>query len=107
MEFALGGLAEEDYGFAKLKIVLYVQVLLSVHLHHALVEAIIVVFAHTQGKPCVAALHLALHSHDLRLFAESLFLSVIFHLQQQFLPLEGLLGILVDCHCSFTLILGR
>ena len=54
---------EEAHGATSFEIVLYVRTGLAHHLHHHLVERIIIASAYAYRKPSVAAAHLALHAH--------------------------------------------
>ena len=81
---------EEHHGLAKLEVVLDVGVGGARHLQGHLVERIVGAAAHGEGKPRVATLHLAPHSHRLRLLAIGFLLRCVFHLEQRALLLQCL-----------------
>jgi hypothetical protein len=58
---------------------------LTEYLYHQLVQRVVVALSHPQRPPGITTLHLPLQSHLLGLLAESLFLSSVLHLEQQFL----------------------
>ena len=76
---------EEGHRSAELEIMFNLLVTLPEHLHHELVQRVIVALPHLQRIPGITTLHLPLQSHLLGLLTERLFLSGILHLEQQFL----------------------
>ena len=81
--------AEKGHGPPELEVVFYlVVVTLPEHLHHQLVQRVIVAPAHLQRIPCITALHLPLQTHLLGLLAKGLLLSLILQLEQQSLLLK-------------------
>ena len=87
-----GLLNEEHHGAAELEVVFNLVVLRAQHFHGQLVQRVVVTLAHADGKPCVAALHLALQAHGFGLAAELFLLAVVFHLKQQLVLHENLYG---------------
>ena len=61
---------------------LYLLITLPMHLHHELVQRVIVTLADGQWIPGIAALHLPLHAHLFGLAAEGFLLGLILHLEQ-------------------------
>ena len=78
---------EEADGSSRLEVVLYVRVLGARHLHHCLVERVVVAVADGHGEPSVAAPYLALHAHRLGLLSKLLLLVVVFYLEKHSLLL--------------------
>ena len=75
--------SKESHRPSKLKIMLYVVVvILSEHLHHKLVQRVIIALPHLQRIPCITTLNLPLQPHLLGLFAESFLLRLILQLEQ-------------------------
>ena len=79
---------EEAHGATCFEIVLYVRTGLAHHLHHHLVERIIIASAYAYRKPSIATAHLALHAHCLRLLAKFLLLMIVFNLEKHALALK-------------------
>ena len=82
--------AEKTDRSPEFEVMLYLVITLTEHLYHQLIERVIVALAHLQGVPGITTLHLPHQSHLLGLFAESILLGGILHLEQKPLLLECL-----------------
>jgi len=82
---------EEGHGAAEFEIVFDVVVVgLAEEFDDKLIEGVVVGLARFEGEPDIAALDLPLQTHGFGLFAVGLFLSGVFHLEEQALLLECL-----------------
>ena len=80
---------EEGYGAAEFEIVFDVVIIgLAEKFDDELIEGVVVGLARFEGEPDIAALDLPLQAHGFGLFAVGLFLSGVFHLEEQALLLE-------------------
>ena len=80
---------EEGHGAAEFEIVFDVVVIgLAEEFDDKLIEGVVVGLARFEGEPDIAALDLPLQTHGLGLFAVGLFLSGVFHLEEQALLLK-------------------
>ena len=79
---------EKRHLAAILKVVLDVGVLAAAHLHHQLVERVVVAAPHGDGPPAVATLHLAPQPHRRGLVLEFLSLGFVLGLEQHALSLQ-------------------
>ena len=80
-EHATGILLEEAYGFARLELMLHVEVGGATQFHYELVQTVIIGTAYREGKPAHATAHFFLYTHVLCL-ALKLFLLELVFLQQ-------------------------
>ena len=78
---------EEAHGATRLEVMLYVRVLGARHLHHCLIERVVVAAAYLYGEPGIATPHLTLHAHRLGLLSELLLLMVVLNLKKHSLLL--------------------
>ena len=81
-QLAAAGAREETHLAAIFKIVVRLVVGRTGYLHHKAVERVVVAAPHADGEPAVAALHLAVDAHHLRVAAEGGFLTFVLLLQQ-------------------------
>ena len=79
---------EKHHLTAKLEVVFHIGVGGAKHLHHQLVERIVVGTANAKRQPAVATLHFAPHAQRFGLSAKLFLFGVILHLQQRTLLLE-------------------
>ena len=79
---------EEYHRLSELEVMFDLLIALAEHLHHQLVQGVIITSAHLQGIPGVTALHLPLQSHLFGLLTEGFLLGLILHLEQQPLLLK-------------------
>lgn len=78
---------EEAHGAARLEIVLNVRARLTRHLHHHLIERVVIIASYADGKPRIAAPRLALNAHGLCLLAKLFLLVIVFNLKKESLLL--------------------
>ena len=79
---------EKHHLSAKLEVVFHIGVGGAKHLHHQLVERVVVGAANAKRQPAVATLHFAPHAQRFGLSAKLFLFGVILHLQQRTLLLE-------------------